>query len=83
MDFVEAAVRKTKNGYEVYPKFNNRRSKDLMIRGGKFYGWNPSASYGEPGGPVSFVAEGYGVVESTEMIDGVEHKVFEVKPINE
>lgn len=35
------------------------------------------------GGPVSFVAEGYGVVESTEMIGGVEHKVFEVKPINE
>ena len=55
----------------------------IIIRGGKFYGWNPSASYGEPGGPVSFVAEGYGVVESTEMIDGVEHKVFEVKPINE
>lgn len=55
----------------------------IIIRGGKFYGWNPSASYGEPSGPVSFVAEGYGVVESTEMIDGVEHKVFEVKPINE
>jgi hypothetical protein len=55
----------------------------IIIRGGKFYGWNPSASYGEPGGPVSFVAEGYGVIESTEMIDGVEHKVFEVKPINE
>ena len=42
-----------------------------------------SLSYSEPNGPVSFVAEGYGVIESTEMIDDVEHKVFEVKPINE
>lgn len=31
----------------------------------------------------SFVAEGYGSVMTTEMIDGVEHRVYEVKPINE
>lgn len=57
-------------------------SANIIVKGGKFYDFNPAVSYGEPNGPVSFVAEGYGVVESTEMIDGVEHKVFEVKPIN-
>ena len=57
-------------------------SANIIVKGGKFYDFNPAESYGEPNGPVSFVAEGYGVVESTEMIDGVEHKVFEVKPIN-
>ena len=57
-------------------------SANIIVKGGKFYDFNPAVSYGEPGGPVSFVAEGYGVVESTEMIDGVEHKVYEVKPIN-
>lgn len=57
-------------------------SANIIVKGGKFYDFNPAVSYGEPNGPVSFVAEGYGVVESTEMIDGVEHKVYEVKPIN-
>lgn len=57
-------------------------SANIIVKGGKFYDFNPAVSYGEPNGPVSFVAEGYGVVESTEMIDDVEHKVFEVKPIN-
>ena len=51
----------------------------INVYGGKFYEFNPAVSYGEPGGPVSFVAEGYGVVESVE--DG--KKVYEVKPINE
>ena len=58
-------------------------SANIIVKGGKFYDFNPAVSYSEPNGPVSFVAEGYGVIESTEMIDGVEHKVFEVKPINE
>ena len=57
-------------------------SANIIVKGGKFYDFNPAESYGEPNGPVSFVAEGYSVVESTEIIDGVEHKVFEVKPIN-
>ena len=57
-------------------------SANIIVKGGKFYDFNPAESYGELDGPVSFVAEGYGVVESTEMIDGVEHKVYEVKPIN-
>jgi hypothetical protein len=57
-------------------------SANIIVKGGKFYDSNPAESYGEPNGPVSFVAEGYSVVESTEIIDGVEHKVFEVKPIN-
>ena len=51
----------------------------INVYGGKFYEFNPAVTYGEPGGPVSFVAEGYGVIESVE--DGV--KVYEVKPINE
>ena len=58
-------------------------SANIIVKGGKFYDFNPAASYGEPNGPVSYVAEGYKSVMTTEMIDGVEHKVFEVKPINE
>lgn len=46
----------------------------INVYGGKFYNFDPSNSYGEPGGPVNFVAEGYHVVESVE--DGV--PVFEV-----
>lgn len=46
----------------------------IVVDGGKFYEFNPAASYGEPGGPVSFLADGYKVVESVE--DGV--KVYEV-----
>ena len=58
-------------------------SANIIVKGGKFYDFNPAASYGEPNGPVSYVAEGYESVMTTEMIDGVEHKVFEVKPKNE
>ena len=58
-------------------------SANIIVKGGKFYDFNPAVSYGEPNGPVSYVAEGYKSVMTTEMIDGVEHKVFEVKPINE
>ena len=57
-------------------------SANIIVKGGKFYDFNPAESYGEPNGPVSFVADGYGSVMTTEMIDGVEHKVYEVKPIN-
>ena len=46
----------------------------INVYGGKFYEFNPAVSYSEPNGPVSFVAEGYHVVESVE--DGV--KVYEV-----
>lgn len=46
----------------------------INVYGGKFYNFNPAESYSEPSGPVSFVAEGYHVVESVE--DGV--PVFEV-----
>ena len=46
----------------------------INVYGGKFYNFNPAETYGEPGGPVSYVAEGYHVVESVE--DGV--PVFEV-----
>ena len=57
-------------------------SANIIVKGGKFYDFNPAVSYGEPNGPVSFVAEGYESVMTTETIDGVEHKVYEVKPIN-
>jgi len=46
----------------------------INVYGGKFYNFNPAETYGEPGGPVSYVADGYHVVESVE--DGV--PVFEV-----
>ena len=31
----------------------------IIVRGGTFYGFNPAVTYGEPNGPVSYVAEGY------------------------
>ena len=38
LDFLKVEIRNTKNGTEVFPKFViNRRSSDLMIRGGDFY----------------------------------------------
>ena len=46
----------------------------INVYGGKFYEFNPAVTYGEPGGPVSYVAEGYHVVESIE--NGI--KVYEV-----
>lgn len=46
----------------------------INIYGGKFYQFNPAEAYGEPTSPVSYVANGYHVVESTE--NGV--KVYEV-----
>lgn len=51
----------------------------INVYGGKFYEFNPAVTYGEPGGPVSYVAEGYTVVESVE--DG--KKVYEVVPESE
>ena len=47
---------------------------NIIVRGGKFYGFNPAVTYGEPSGPVSYVAQGYHVVESVE--DGM--KVYTV-----
>ena len=49
-------------------------SAKINVFGGKFYEFNPAVSYGEPGGPVSLVANGYHVVESVE--GGI--KVYEV-----
>ena len=51
----------------------------INVYGGKFFEFNPAESYGEPGGPVSFVAEGYKVIEGTE--DG--KKYYEVVPNEE
>ena len=36
----------------------------IIVRGGTFYGFDPSNTYGEPGGPVSFVADGYESVQT-------------------
>ena len=52
---------------------------NIIVRGGKFYDFNPAVTYGEPNSPVSYVPEGYTSVESTETIDGVEHRVYTVK----
>ena len=49
-------------------------SAQIKVYGGKFYEYNPAVSYSEPNGPISFVADGYHVVESTE--NGI--KVYEV-----
>ena len=50
------------------------KTANVIIKGGKFYGWNPSASYGEPNAPANFVAAGFHVVETVE--DGM--NVYEV-----
>lgn len=47
---------------------------NIIVRGGKFYGFNPAVTYGEPNAPVSYVPQGYHVVESVE--DGM--KVYTV-----
>ena len=57
-------------------------SANIIVKGGKFYDFDPANCAAEGPG-TSFVAEGYGSVMTTEMIDGVEHRVYEVKPINE
>ena len=57
-----------------YDKSYTGGTAKINVYGGKFYNYNPSESYSEPSGPVSFVAEGYHVIESIE--DGV--PVFEV-----
>lgn len=48
---------------------------NIKVFGGKFYGFDPAHSMSEPGGEVSFVAEGYESVE-------IEPDVFEVKEVN-
>lgn len=40
----------------------------ITVYGGKFHNFNPAESMSEPGGPVSFVAEGYKSVEIEEGI---------------
>ena len=48
----------------------------INVYGGKFYNFDPSHSMSEPGGPVSFVAEGYKVVSSQVGSD----TIYEVVP---
>lgn len=50
----------------------------INVYGGKFYNFNPAESYGEPGAPVSFVPEGYDVIESMEG----DERVYTVVPID-
>lgn len=56
-------------------------SANIIVRGGKFYDFDPANCAAEGVG-TSFVAEGYESVASTETIDGVEHKVYTVKKIS-
>ena len=53
----------------------------IIVRGGKFYDFDPGNCAAEGAG-TSFLAEGYVSVESTEMIDGVQHKVYTVQAVN-
>jgi len=68
-----------KNGHEKFllncydANYLNGTAK-INVYGGKFYNFNPAEAYGEPGSPVSYVAEGYHVVESID--NGI--PVFEV-----
>ena len=51
----------------------------IIVRGGKFYGFDPSNTYGEPGGPVNYVADGYESVPTNEVYEY--GTVYEVRPI--
>ena len=53
----------------------------IIVRGGKFYGFNPAETYGEPNGPVSYVAVGYESVPTNEAYEY--GTVYEVRPITE
>ena len=70
--------------YTANPKIAN-----IIVRGGTFYGFDPSNTYGEPGGPVSYVAEGYQSVQTGTYTytDGdnneVTMKIYTVSPISE
>lgn len=56
----------------------------INVYGGKFWDFDPSNAYGEPGAPVSYVPkEGYDVIMTTVVENDVEHRVYEVKPISE
>ena len=44
---------------------------NIKVYGGKFYNFDPSHSMSEPGGPVSFLADGYKVVVSQEGDDTI------------
>jgi Family of unknown function (DUF5906) len=44
MDFYQISERKTRSGYEIFPDFIVKRSKDLMVRGRSFYAiWDEEA----------------------------------------
>ena len=54
----------------------------MIVRGGTFYGFNPAVTYGEPNGPVSYVAEGYeSVLDHVDSETGL--KVYIVRQITE
>ena len=53
-------------------------SANIIVKGGNFYDFDPSNCVAENSG-TSFVAEGYTSVMTTEIIDGIEHKVYTVK----
>lgn len=50
----------------------------IVVTGGKFYDFDPANNTSE-GENTSYVPEGYVSTESTETIDGVEHKVYTVE----
>ena len=44
MDFVKICVKESKKSLDIYPDFQVHRSKDLMVRGQKFYAvWDEKA----------------------------------------
>ena len=53
---------------------------NIIVKGGKFYGFNPAESYGETEKPISYVAEGYESVPTNEVYEY--GTVYEVKPIS-
>ncbi len=54
---------------------------NIIVKGGTFYGFNPAESYGEPNGPVSYVAEGYeSILDHVDEETGL--NIYIVRKIN-
>lgn len=63
------------------------QTASIKVKGGKFYGFNPDETYGEPGGPVSYLATdetGKKLYKSVPTNETYEYgTVYEVLPISE
>ncbi len=67
--FFEITSGETKYLLNCYDANYTNGTANIVVTGGTFVNFDPSASMGEPGGPVSFVADGYHV-EAAQQTNG-------------